>query len=118
MQLVVIEKRIVDYVVKLEEKNLKADDPVHNAIVCEFMYDHETDKIKLLNRQQPDDMYVSEGLARKLILHPLFSEALNKIVHDKTDQILATGFNADIFVEGMDLETALNFSLSLDIKRK
>lgn len=118
MQLVVIEKRIVDYVVKLEEKNLKTDDPVHTAIICEFMYDHESDKIKVLNRQYPDDMYVSEGLARKLILHPLFSEALNKIIYDKSGQTLATGFNADIFVEGMDLETALNFSLSLDIKRK
>lgn len=118
MQIVVIEKRIIDYVVKLEEKNLKADDPVHNAIVCEFVYDHESGKVKVLGRQQPDDMYVAEGLARKLILHPLFSEALNKIVHDKSDQILATGFNADIFVEGMSLEEALNFSLSLDIKRK
>lgn len=118
MQLVVIEKRIVDYVVKLEEKNLKADDPVHTAIVCEFMYDHETNKIKVLRRQQPDEMYVTEGLARKLILHPLFSEALNRIVYDKSGQILATGFNADVYVEGMELEEALNFSLSLDIKRK
>ena len=118
MQVVVIEKRIIDYVIMLEEKNLKSDDPVHNAIVCEFMYDHETNKIKVLRRQQPDEMYVTEGLARKLILHPLFSEALNRIVYDKSGQILVTGFNADIYVEGMELEEALNFSLSLDIKRK
>lgn len=118
MQVVVIEKRIIDYVVKLEEKNLKTDYSVHTAIVCEFMYDHESGKIKVMNRKFPDDIYVSEGLARKLILHPLFSEALNKIVHDKSDQILVTGFNADIFVEGMDLEEALNFMLNMDIKRK
>lgn len=118
MQIVVIERRIVDYMVRLEEKNLKTDEPVHNAIVCEFVYDYENDKIKVLRRQQPDEMYVTEGLARKLILHPLFSEALNRIVYDKSGQILATGFNVDIFVEGMDLEEALNFSLSLDIKRK
>lgn len=118
MQVVVIEKRIIDYVVKLEEKNLNTDEPTHTAIVCEFMYDHESGKIKVMNRKFPDDIYVSEGLARKLILHPLFSEALNRIVYDKSGQILVTGFNADIYVEGMELEEALNFSLSLDIKRK
>lgn len=117
MQLVVIEKRIIDYVVKLEEKKIDSDD-VHSMLVCEFMYNPESGKIEVLDRKQPDDMYVAEGLARKLILHPLFSEALNKIINDKSNQILATGFNASMFVEGMCLEDALNFSLSLDIKRK
>lgn len=117
MQVVVIEKRIVDYVVKLQETQIDSDD-VSSILVCEFTYNHETDKIEVLDRKKPDDMYVTEGLARKIILHPLFSEALNKIIYDKTNQILATGFNVGMFVEGLCLEDALNFSLSLDIKRK
>lgn len=118
MQLVVIEKRIVDYVVKLEEKKLNHDDDVHSMLVCEFTYDPETNKIKVLGRDQPEDMYVPEGLAKKLILHPLFSEALNKIVYDKSNQILATGYNTDAFIDGTSLDEALNFMLNLDIKRK
>jgi hypothetical protein len=117
MQLVVIEKRIVDYVVKLQETQIDSDE-VSSMLVCEFIHNPETDKIEVLDRKKPDDMYVTEGLARKIILHPLFSEALNKIIYDKSNQILATGFNVGMFVEGLCLEDALNFSLSLDIKRK
>lgn len=37
MQLVVIEKRIVDYVVKLQETQIDSDE-VSSMLVCEFIY--------------------------------------------------------------------------------